>query len=463
MVGPVMLVDGNNLLVRCIKAMEYSGLRNGESWETGPLTAFIGALGRLTRAHEPSAVVVCWDAGPSVRRKALYDGYKAARAEHPSPQYEERKETAFGMAKAFLKACRIQQVAVSGYEADDVVAAYWAQVPMNGGPCREVRTADGTPFWVSPEDYERVIERRWSISGGYPRHGTTANGAYLGIHLHRFLMDLPKDDPREVDHRNGDGLDNRRANLRIVTHAENHQNRSETKGWGYSGHRGVSWSTRKQKWIAYGYLNGKQQHVGYFAEEEEAAEAARRWRSENMPLSDRDEAPQSPRSQQIVIVSGDKDFLQMVGPNPAGVNTIQLRPDNAGTYKVWGREEVQEEYGCPPECLPLLMALMGDPIDGIPGVRGLGPKKALKGLEEAGWSLQSVAALKDPEKLCDAILSHALVDLRDPEYHPQVPPLKPFAPLDPSEGGACLELVNFLRALDLETVLNRFYTGTLWK
>lgn len=292
MVGPVMLVDGNNLLVRCIKAMEYSGLRNGESWETGPLTAFIGALGRLTRAHEPSAVVVCWDAGPSVRRKALYDGYKAARAEHPSPQYEERKETAFGMAKAFLKACRIQQVAVSGYEADDVVAAYWHQTPG-------------------------------------------------------------------------------RAKL---------------------------------------------------------------------------------------IVSGDKDFLQLVDEH-----TIQLRPDSAGTYKVWGREEVQEEYGCPPECLPLLMALMGDPIDGIPGVRGLGPKKALKGLEEAGWSLQSVAALKDPEKLCDAVLSHALVDLRDPEYHPQVPPLKPFAPLDPSEGGACLELVNFLRALDLETVLNRFYTGTLWK
>lgn len=292
MSGPVMIIDGNNLLVRCIKAMEYSGLRNGESWQTGPLTAFIGALGRFTRLYEPSALVVCWDAGPSVRRKALFDGYKAARAESPSPEYEERKETAFGMAKAFLKACRIQQVAVAGFEADDVVAAYWAAHPGSNK----------------------------------------------------------------------------------------------------------------------------------------------------------------------IIVSGDKDFLQLVDDR-----TTQLRPDNAGAYKIWGPEEVLAKYGCAPEHLAKLMALMGDPIDGVPGVRGLGPKKALKGLEEAGWYLQSVKALEDPEKLCDAVLSHALIDLRDPSVHPEVPGLKPFEPLHPSEGGACLELVSFLRSLEMETVLNRFYTDTLWK
>lgn len=292
MPGPVMIIDGNNLLVRCIKAMEYSGLKNGEDWQTGPLTAFIGALGRFTRLFEPSALVVCWDAGPSVRRKALYEDYKAARAENPSPEYEERKETAFGMAKTFLKACRIQQVAVQGYEADDVVAAYWSAHP-------------------------------------------------------------------ECDK---------------------------------------------------------------------------------------------------IIVSGDKDFLQLVDDR-----TLQLRPDNAGGYKFWGCEEVRAKYGCAPEHLAKLMALMGDPVDGVPGVRGLGPKKALKGLEEAGWSLQSVAALKDPQKLSDAVLSHALIDLRDSSFHPDVPGLKPFAPLHPSDGGACLGLVGFLRGLEMETILNRFYTDTLWK
>lgn len=292
MIKDVMIIDGNNLLVRCIKAMEYSGLRSGESWETGPLTAFIGALGRLTRLYEPSALVVCWDAEPSVRRKALFDGYKAARAESPSPEYEERKETAFGMAKAFLKACRIQQVAVAGFEADDVVAAYWAAHPGSNK----------------------------------------------------------------------------------------------------------------------------------------------------------------------IIVSGDKDFLQLVDDR-----TTQLRPDNAGAYKIWGPEEVLAKYGCAPEHLAKLMALMGDPIDGVPGVRGLGPKKALKGLEEADWDLESVKALQDPEKLAQARLSLSLVDLTDSSEHPAVPPLKPFAPLHPSEGGACLDLVNFLRALEMETVLNRFYTDTLWK
>lgn len=43
--------------------------------------------------------------------------------------------------------------------------------------------------------------------------------------MHRFIMGLGPGDPREVDHLNHNGLDNRRENLRIVSHLENGQNR----------------------------------------------------------------------------------------------------------------------------------------------------------------------------------------------------------------------------------------------
>ncbi len=288
----LVLVDGSNLLMRCIKAMEYSGLRNGESWQTGPLTAFVAALGRFTREYQPDSLVICWDHGPSERRMLLYPEYKASRPVR-DPEAEERKETAFGMVKEFLRHARVQQVAVKGFEADDVIAAYWYRF----SPIREV-----------------------------------------------------------------------------------------------------------------------------------------------------------------LIISGDKDFLMLLDPG-----TRQLRPDGVGGYQLWDAAMVEAKYGCRPDQLPDYMALVGDQVDGIPGVRGIGPKKALSGLQKAGWKLTEVEVLDDPQNRASAVMSLALVDLRDPSMHPDIPGLKPFDPIDPSERGACLELVTFLRALEMESVLSRFYTGTLWK
>ncbi len=284
------LVDGNNLLMRCIKAMEYSGLRNGESWRTGPLTAFIGALSRFTRDHRPSSVVVCWDDGPSARRMALYPQYKASR-KPSTPEQAERKETAFGMTKTFLEAAGIQQVSVNGFEADDVIAAYWS-----------------------------------------------------------MLRGMP-----------------------------------------------------------------------------------------------------------TVIVSGDKDFFQLLSDT-----TVQLRPDNAGGYRVFDALEVELEYGCPPASLPLLMALMGDASDGVPGVRGLGPKKALRALQEADWSLGRVRALVDGEQSALAALSLALVDLRNLHTHPRVPLVEPFKPVSTSDPETANRLLAFLRSLEMTTVISKFHTNTLW-
>lgn len=81
-------------------------------------------------------------------------------------------------------------------------------------------------------------------------------------------------------------------------------------------------------------------------------------------------------SRNIGIFTGDRDLYQCVNPR---VNVI--RPVKGGGYKVCGVEEVVEEYGIAPARFAELKALAGDTGDNIPGISGIGPKKAALILE----------------------------------------------------------------------------------
>lgn len=89
------------------------------------------------------------------------------------------------------------------------------------------------------------------------------------LRMHRLLTNPPPG--QDVDHRNGDGLDNRRSNLRPCTNPENQQNTGPRGG--ASRFKGVSWDRRKQKWrVAFRAL-GEHRFVGNFSDEEDAARA----------------------------------------------------------------------------------------------------------------------------------------------------------------------------------------------
>ncbi len=102
--------------------------------------------------------------------------------------------------------------------------------------------------------------------------------------MHREVLELAFGDKREVDHISGDRLDNRRINLRLVTRQQQAQNvrahRDST-----SRYRGVSWDRRRNCWTSRVFYEGKYHHVGYFADELTAAEAARLARVEIMPFA----------------------------------------------------------------------------------------------------------------------------------------------------------------------------------
>ena len=76
-----------------------------------------------------------------------------------------------------------------------------------------------------------------------------------------------------VDHRNGDGLDNRRDNLRLATHSENMMNRPKIKSPTTSRFVGVYFDKARRLWVARIHLNGKCIWLGRFATEIEAAKA----------------------------------------------------------------------------------------------------------------------------------------------------------------------------------------------
>ena len=128
---------------------------------------------------------------------------------------------------------------------------------------------------VDDEDFEYLMRWKWCISGRY-----AIRGVYIGkldgknkfkhILMHRVINKTPDD--LYTDHINGDGLDNRKRNLRTCTIGQNNINKL-TKTIYTSKYRGVSWDKRKKKWRACLQLNRKHIFLGYFKCQIKAAKA----------------------------------------------------------------------------------------------------------------------------------------------------------------------------------------------
>lgn len=120
---------------------------------------------------------------------------------------------------------------------------------------------------VDQQDFDFVSRHHWTIDErSYTNYAvTTINGKK--VYMHRLLVDANED----VDHINGNGLDNRRKNLRAVSRQQNSWNRKVSKKlYHKSQYIGVTWSNHANKWRAYIKLD-KQKHLGYFDDEKYAA------------------------------------------------------------------------------------------------------------------------------------------------------------------------------------------------
>ena len=128
---------------------------------------------------------------------------------------------------------------------------------------------------IDSDDADLILPHRWCVhmakGQAYAvRHTGPRKGEPSGfIRMHRVITNCPKG--MVVDHINGDGLDNRRENLRICTHAENIRNQRLRAG-GTSQYKGV-YRSPDGRFVASVTSDGERHYQGRFDTEDEAAEA----------------------------------------------------------------------------------------------------------------------------------------------------------------------------------------------
>lgn len=126
---------------------------------------------------------------------------------------------------------------------------------------------------VDPDDYFRLSKRKWyAVKGSstfYAAGTIFKGGKKRRLHMHREVLKAADD--MYVDHINHNGLDNRKANLRVATFAQNAWNADRRRG--PSGYKGVSFDKKKRMWRASITCCGKRKYLGCFRDKREAAKA----------------------------------------------------------------------------------------------------------------------------------------------------------------------------------------------
>ena len=114
-------------------------------------------------------------------------------------------------------------------------------------------------------DFEAINKMKWyCTNAGYAVHDVGSRT----ILMHRLVLDAPEG--FEVDHIDGNPLNNSRNNLRLATHQENIRHRVNVNKNNSSGVNGVSWFKRDKKWRARIFVDGKEIHLGLFNSKAEA-------------------------------------------------------------------------------------------------------------------------------------------------------------------------------------------------
>jgi hypothetical protein len=121
---------------------------------------------------------------------------------------------------------------------------------------------------IDDEDFERVNRHKWYAESRGESWYARASFKGKLVYMHRFL--LGADPGQMVDHKDGDGLNNTRSNIRLCTSAQNNRHARKRRN-SASPFKGVCWSKSHQRWVARIRAEGIFHHLGYFLDERDAA------------------------------------------------------------------------------------------------------------------------------------------------------------------------------------------------
>jgi hypothetical protein len=137
---------------------------------------------------------------------------------------------------------------------------------------KEIPLSRGKIALVDDEDYSELAKFKWCAHPNpsrifYATRNMPNGKSRKTIRMHRVI--LPPPPGKEIDHINGNGLDNRKENLRIVTRRVNQQNQHVKK---HSKYPGVTWHKTSKKWLSQIRMpHQKQRYLGMFENELDAA------------------------------------------------------------------------------------------------------------------------------------------------------------------------------------------------
>lgn len=137
---------------------------------------------------------------------------------------------------------------------------------------KEIELSQGKKASVDDRDFEWLNQWKWyctPIKRGtcYAARHIYIGGKRTNLFMHQLLLITPE--RMEIDHLDGNGLNNTRNNIRICSHAENiHNSSAIIKS---SRFKGVSWHAKDKRWRAQIAVNGTRVHLGQFTDEREAA------------------------------------------------------------------------------------------------------------------------------------------------------------------------------------------------
>lgn len=132
----------------------------------------------------------------------------------------------------------------------------------------ELKLSNGNFAIVDKDDFSKFVSHKWyQHNSGYAVRKPRGSSA---IYMHRQVIECPKG--FEIDHINRNPLDNRKENLRAVSHSENSQNRPKQRN-NTSGYKGVFFDKRRNKWWSMKVKNKKRIYLGTFNSAQEASKA----------------------------------------------------------------------------------------------------------------------------------------------------------------------------------------------
>lgn len=138
---------------------------------------------------------------------------------------------------------------------------------------KEIPLTQGQVALVDDEDYEWLSNRKWCVATKRVYAMGRDVEEKKNIYMHQLIfkhygIEIPEG--MEIDHKNGNNLDNQKSNLRPGTRSQNNMN-SRSRENSTSKYKGVSWASHAKKWRAQLQINKKHCHLGYFETEKDAA------------------------------------------------------------------------------------------------------------------------------------------------------------------------------------------------